>query len=248
MDLLENLLQECKQKYDLSPEVIEAFRRCPRHKFILINYSMEEMYMDAPLAIYEDENFVSTISQPSFVLLMIDMLDLHPYHKVLELGAGSGWNAALMSRLVSKVITIEIIPSLTIQTRDRLKHLGFTNVEVIQGDGAHGFLPEAPFDRAIFTAGATDLPRAFHQQVKVGGKLIFVLKGPTVDYLFLLEKFPGYYEELSRLPCSFVPMKGERRADPTEDFTSLLQSPRKLRIYPAPESSDKDSVFSVSYT
>lgn len=248
MELQEKLLSECLQKYQLSNEVIAAYRKCPRHKFILQKYSMEEIYSDYPLPIYEDEEFVSTISQPSFVMLMIDMLDLRPFHKVLELGAGSGWNAALMSCLVEKVVSIEIIPSLASQTRDRLKHLGFHNVEVIHGDGAHGFLPEAPFDRAIFTAGATDLPRAFHQQMKIGGKLLFVLKTPSVDYLYLMVKHQNYFEEISRLPCSFVPMRGERPAMIEDDLTFLTKSQTKLRISPNSREDGKDSVFSVSYT
>src|SRR5688572_26577548 len=123
MDYQESLLQYCCSKYKLSEEVIYAYKKCPRHKFIHLNYSMEEMYADYPLTIYEDENFVSTISQPSFVMLMIDMLDIKPCHKVLELGAGSGWNAALMSCLAEKVVSIEIIPSLAEETKDNLKTL-----------------------------------------------------------------------------------------------------------------------------
>jgi protein-L-isoaspartate(D-aspartate) O-methyltransferase len=248
MEMQEKLLSECLKKYQLSPEVITAFRKCPRHKFILQNYSMEEIYSDFPLPIYEDEEFVSTISQPSFVMLMIDMLELRPFHKVLELGAGSGWNAALMSCLVEKVISIEIIPSLAAQTRERLKHLGFHNIEIIYGDGAHGFLPEAPFDRAIFTAGATDLPRAFHQQIKIGGKLLFVLKTATVDYLYLMVKHQNYFEEVSRLPCSFVPMRGEKSAVVEDDLSFLTRSENMLRISPNSQDDGKDSVFSVSYT
>src|SRR5690606_23368583 len=116
-------------KYPLSPEVISAYKKSPRHQFIKRPYSMEEMYGDYPLAIYEDDEFISTISQPSFVLLMIDMLDLKSDHKVLELGAGSGWNAALMSYIAKEVVSIEIIPSLAEETRENLKSMGFPNVK-----------------------------------------------------------------------------------------------------------------------
>jgi protein-L-isoaspartate(D-aspartate) O-methyltransferase len=246
MDFQEKLLLECLAKYRLSQEVIEAYRKCPRHKFILQPYSMEEMYSDHPLTIYEDAHFISTISQPSFVLLMIEMLELRPYHKVLELGAGSGWNAALMSCLVERVVSIEIIPSLAAQTRERLKHLGFSKVDIITGDGAHGFLPEAPYDRGIFTAGATDLPRAFHQQIKTGGRLLFVLKTPTIDFLLLLEKKEDCFEEITRLPCSFVPMKGEKAVNFQNDLSRVIVSSNKIKIYPNPETDGNDSVFSDS--
>jgi protein-L-isoaspartate(D-aspartate) O-methyltransferase len=242
----EILLNLCRSKYKLSKEIIEAYIKCPRHKFVSRSFSMEEIYADHPLPLFEDSHRVSTISQPSFVMRMIDLLDLKPFHKVLELGAGSGWNAALMSCLVEKVVTIEIIPGLAQETRERLKHLSFMNVEVIQGDGAHGFLPEAPYDRGIFTAGATDLPKAFHQQMKSGGKLLFVLKGSDMDYLLLLVKTADGFEELMRLPCSFVPMTGEKEAKVNPEVNALMAEGRKLKIRPNSESGGMDSVFSVA--
>lgn len=244
----DKLLELIQRKYKLSDKVILAYKKCPRHKFIHHNYSMEEMYSDYPLSIYEDKNFVSTISQPSFVLLMIEMLDLTPSSKVLEIGAGSGWNAALMSTIAEKVVTIEIIPKLAQETRENVANLGFQNIIVIQGDGSHGFLPEAPYDRGVFTAGATDLPRAFHEQIKVGGKLLFVLKTSSVDLLLLLVKKTDHFEEISRLSCSFVPMKGEKEAriDYSLDRFATEKSP--IKIYLNPEVGGKDSVFSNSYS
>ncbi len=246
MDYHQNLLDYCRSKYQLSEKVIYAFKKCPRHKFVHQNYSMEEMYGDYPLSIYEDENFVSTISQPSFVLLMIDMLDIQPSHRVLELGAGSGWNAALMSCLAEKVVSIEIIPSLANETRENLKTLDFYNVDIITGDGAIGYSPEAPYDRGIFTAGATDLPQAFHEQIKVGGKLLFVLKTHHGDLLLTLLKRDGYFEEVSRLLCSFVPMKGIKEAHITDDLDQLIQSDQRIKIYPSDAKGERDSVFSTT--
>jgi protein-L-isoaspartate(D-aspartate) O-methyltransferase len=242
----DELLEHCLKKYSLSEEVINAYRKCPRHKFIKKTYTLEEMYSDYPLHIYEDEKFVSTISQPSFVLLMIQMLDLRPFHHVLEIGAGSGWNAALMGCMVEKVDSIEIIPSLASETRENLRGLGFKNVEIICGDGARGFYPDAPYDRAVFTAGATDLPRAFHQQIKLGGKLLFVLKTPDVDLLLLMEKKNDYFEEISRVHCSFVPMKGEKSAQPSQDLSPLAYSDKKIKIYQNSSTEGKDSVFSYT--
>jgi protein-L-isoaspartate(D-aspartate) O-methyltransferase len=227
MDYQEKLLKHALSKYPLSPEVISAYKKSPRHQFIKRPYSMEEMYGDYPLAIYEDDEFISTISQPSFVLLMIDMLDLKSDHKVLELGAGSGWNAALMSYIAKEVVSVEIIPSLAEETRENLKSMGFPNVKIITGDGADGYLPDAPYDRGIFTAGATDLPRAFHEQISVGGKLLFVLKQWDVDLLLLLEKKMDHFAEISRLHCSFVPMKGKSSAM----INRQIETGGRIKIY-----------------
>ncbi len=246
MDNQESLLEYCCSKYNLSDKVIHAYKKCPRHKFIHLNYSMEEMYGDYPLSIYEDEKFVSTISQPSFVLLMIDMLDIQPCHKVLELGAGSGWNAALMSCLAEKVISIEIIPSLAAETRDNLKTLNYNKVEIITGDGAIGYSPEAPYDRGIFTAGATDLPKAFHEQIAIGGKLLFVLKTHYGDLLLTLFKEEDHFREIGRLLCSFVPMKGQKEARITSDLDDLIQSNLQIKIYPSDQKGERDSVFSTT--
>lgn len=237
----EQLLNYIQAKYNLSEEVILAYKKCPRHKFIHRSYSMDEMYADYPLEIYRDDDFISTISQPSFVLLMIDMLELHSSDKVLELGAGSGWNAALMGCIAEKVVSIEIIPSLAAETRENLQTLNFRNVEIITGDGANGYSPEAPYDRGIFTAGATDLPKAFHDQIKVGGKLLFVLKTPDIDLLLMLIKRDDYFEEVQRIHCSFVPMKGRMEAVLRYD----IKTEGKIKISPNLENGGMDSVFST---
>lgn len=246
MDYQNHLLDHCRQKYQLSQKVIDAFKKCPRHKFIHQNYSMEEMYGDYPLTLFQDEQFVSTISQPSFVLLMLDMLDLQTCHKVLELGAGSGWNAALMSCLVEKVVSIEIIPSLATETRENLKTLNFNNIEIITGDGAMGFSPEAPYDRGIFTAGATDLPIAFHDQIKVNGKLLFVLKTASGDLLLNLLKKEDHFLEIGRLHCSFVPLKGIKNVPVTNDLQELVIRNQRIRISKSPRKGERDSLFSTT--
>ncbi len=249
MENQERLLDLALNKYRLSPQVVAAYKKLPRHLFIKRSYSMDEMYGDYPLEIYRDEKYISTISQPSFVMLMIDMLDLKPGHKVLELGAGSGWNAALMGEIVGpagKVVSVEIIPSLAQETKDNLSFLGIANVEIISGDGATGYPPEAPYDRGIFTAGATDLPKAFHEQIKVGGKLLFVLKTQSIDLLLLLIKKEDHFEELSRLSCSFVPMKGQKAARITNDLDTLRDTQGKLEIYPNFKKEGRDSLFSIT--
>lgn len=241
----EELLNHITAKYHLSDEVIEAYRQCSRHKFIKRPYSLYEIYSDYPLEIYRDENFISTISQPSFVLLMIDMLKLAPHHKVLELGAGSGWNAALMSKLSDLVVSIEIIPSLAKETKKNLAELGFKNVIIIEGDGALGCKDYAPYDRGIFTAGATDLPKAFHEQIRPGGLLLFVLKTAGVDLLLLLmKKNESFFEEIKRIPCSFVPMMGLKKAV-FENMSDVSNLKGTIRISPSSEDGTKDSVISV---
>ena len=251
----EKLLNNSISRYHLSPEVIEAYRACPRHLFIKEPYSMKEKYADYPLGIYRDDNFVSTISQPSFVLFMLDMLEIEPGHKVIELGAGSGWNAALMGYLVEprgKVVSLEIIPELARETRANLKKLGISNVEIILGDGAQGYQKEAPYDRGIFTAGSVDLPEAFHHQIKLGGRLLFVLKGfSEADQLILLEKKLDHFESIKTLPCQFVPVKGQSDFTSDSESDDIIQSRSKIRIYPRkgplPEGGRrvvrKDSVF-----
>lgn len=243
----EKLLELIQSKYSISDQAVLAYKKCPRHKFIHHNYSMEEMYQDFPLTIFESDQFISTISQPSFVLLMFDLLELTPSSKVLEIGAGSGWNAALMSTVAEKVVSIEIIPEIARETRENISNLGFQNVTVVLGDGSHGFLPEAPYDRGIFTAGATDLPKAFHEQMSEGGKLLFVLKTSSVDLLLLLEKKADHFIERKRIHCSFVPMKGEKDAVPDEDLDRLVQSKKPLKIWLNDKTGERDSVFSDSY-
>lgn len=217
--------------HPLSAKVKRAFIEVPRHKFVpvfrvdggwvVINeHNLEEylpyLYGDFPLGIYASEGqIVSTISQPSFVLRMIDMLKLKEGDKVFELGTGSGWNAALMSKMVGpqgKIISLEIIPELIDRAKNSFLSCGINNVEVHSADASDGWKAQAPYDKAVFTAGAFDLPKAFHEQVKVGGLLLFVLKHVQGDTLYLMEKRPDHFSSLYSMECSFVPMTGKYKA------------------------------------
>jgi protein-L-isoaspartate(D-aspartate) O-methyltransferase len=223
----------------LSDSVVRAFGEVPRHLFVsrYRNYGMADwfeisdenleqhlstLYADNPLVLFgSDADFeskkgtrnVSTISQPSFVLRMIDILNVQPGDNVFELGAASGWNAALMSRLVGskgKVVTVEIIPELACSADERLRRLGYENVIVVKGDAGDGCADYAPFDRVMFTAGAFDLPKALHSQVKEGGQLLFVLKNKGgADNLIRLKKAGDHFESTYSMPCGFVPMTGK---------------------------------------
>ena len=179
------------------------------------------LYADHPLIIFGESKdfeqpsgnrFVSTISQPSLVLRLIDILKLEKGHKVFELGGGSGWNAALMGQVVGpkgKVTSIEIIPELVGWANASISALKLDNVVIVNGDGMDGCKEDAPFDRGIFTAGSYDLPKAFFEQIKVGGLLLFVLKHKGGgDNLILLERKPDCFESIYSMPCGFVAVTG----------------------------------------
>jgi len=163
----------------------------------------------------------STISQPSFVLRMLDLLQLRPGHRVFELGAGSGWNAALIAHLVGPgghVSSLEIIPDVAKTATQTMERLGVRNVSVIEGDGGDGYAAGAPYDRAIFTAGAYDLPKAFFQQVADDGLMLAVLKNPGGgDNLLLLRKRANHFELLEAMPCGFVQLRGRHRNEDLEE-------------------------------
>ncbi len=231
----------------LSQAVKDAFYHVPRHQFVSryrnlsqgvwidideanIEDNLSLLYADQPLMIYGDENdfkkelgseYVSTISQPSFVLRIIDILRLKKGHKVFELGTGSGWNAALMADIVGptgKVVSVEIIKDLIERAQKSIDALGIKNVQIIHGDGSDGWEPEAPYDRIIFTAGSYELPRCFFKQIKDEGLLLFILKNKYAgDRLILLQKRGHCFQSLYSLGCEFVPLTGKLRVEDMEE-------------------------------
>ena len=233
------LLEQAKAIYQetpLSEPTQKAYLKTPRHKFVrryrqwgvkewseVNEDNLEEhlatLYSDRALVLFgDDDNDVpSTISQPSFVLRMLDMLQLAAGQKVFELGAGSGWNAALMGNLVAPdgcVYSLELIPEVAQRAVASMQELGITNLNVIQGDGGEGYAPGAPYDRAIFTAGAYDLPHPFFEQIKEGGLFLVVIKSEGGgDTLFLLRKERDHFESMDSMPCGFVQMKGKYQLD-----------------------------------
>lgn len=203
----------------LSPEIEKAFYKYPRHLFVP-EYSLMAAYSDHPLLLYENAPFTSTISQPSFVLQILQRLQIQPGHKVFELGTGSGWNAALMSALVGptgKVITSEVIPEVANRAKKFLALLKVPQVQVISGDGFEGYPEEAPYDRVIFTAGSAEFPDKLFSQLKDGGLMIFVRQRDLdADMLEVLRKDGKQWSLISSTPCQFVSVNRPQKKTRTD--------------------------------
>ena len=185
--------------------VLGVMGRVPRHEFVPAD-SRPFAYGDHPLPIGHGQ----TISQPYIVAFMTEKLDPKPTDHVLEIGTGSGYQAAVLSELVAKVYTIEIVEPLARRAGADLKRLGYTNVAVRAGDGYKGWPEAAPFDAVIVTCAPDHVPQPLVDQLKEGGRMIIPV-GPAHDQsLYLLEKKGGKVERRAVLPVRFVPMTGEK--------------------------------------
>lgn len=170
-------------KAALAPRVLEAMAKVPRHDFVPVEVR-PYAYADSPLPI----GCSKTISQPFIVALMTDLLDLQPQDRVLEIGTGLGYQAAVLSALVQKVYSVEIIAELAQQARQRLACQGCANVELRLGNGYHGWPEHAPYDKIIVTAGADLVPPPLLQQLKPGGCMVMPTGLPDSQQLVLAEK------------------------------------------------------------
>ncbi len=188
------------------PNVLKAMRTVPRHAFIPSNVQ-RQAYYDYPLPIGEGQ----TISQPYIVAFMTEALKLDPNSKVLEIGTGSGYQAAVCAEIAREVYTIEIVPELAKSAAKQLKKLGYRNVFVRAGDGYFGWPEKAPFDAIIGTAAAGRIPPALIEQLKGGGRMILPLRGRLgFEYLELVSKDKkGRVQRKKVMPVRFVPMTGE---------------------------------------
>lgn len=183
--------------------VIEAMSAVPRERFVPVSYQ-DQAYEDIPLPIAEGQ----TISQPYIVAMMTSALDLQPGDKVLEIGTGSGYQAAILARLARKVITVERFADLAEGARRSLQALGYTNAEVRLTGGALGCPQEAPFDAIIVTAGAPRLPRVLLDQLAVGGRMVIPVGGRYEQDLLKVVRTQEGYSVHSLGPCRFVPLVG----------------------------------------
>ena len=193
-------------KTALDEQVMIAMSSVPRHSFVPKAY-IRHAYENRPLPIGEGQ----TISQPYIVAIMTDLLNIKPSDIVLEVGTGSGYQAAILAELASQVYTIEIIKTLRKSAAKRLKSLGYTNVETKLGDGYYGWEKHAPFDAIMVTAAAGQIPPPLIKQLKPGGRMIIPVGGAFMtQYLMLIEKrIDGTISTRQILPVRFVPLTGK---------------------------------------
>jgi protein-L-isoaspartate(D-aspartate) O-methyltransferase len=193
----------------LSQAVMEAMATVPRHRFVPL-FQEAVAYENRPLPIGEGQ----TISQPFLVALMTDLLDPKPGDTVLEIGTGSGYQAAVLAQLVRKVYTIEIVEPLARRATHLLEQLGYRNIEVRVGDGYNGWPESAPFDSIIVTAAPAKVPKRLVDQLKPGGRMVIPAGGPSDEQqLLIVEKRPdGTTTTRRTLPVRFVPLTRDRGA------------------------------------
>ncbi len=190
----------------LGENVINAMAEVKRHKFVPL-ISRLSAYENRPLPI----GYGQTISQPYIVAIMTDLLDLNPSDRVLEIGTGSAYQAAVLAEIVKEVYTIEVIRELGVSARKRLEKLGYKNVKTRIGDGYYGWEAHAPYDAIIVTAAAGNIPPPLFKQLKPGGKMIIPVKSfSQVQHLVLITKEEsGAMTTRQILPVRFVPLTGK---------------------------------------
>jgi protein-L-isoaspartate(D-aspartate) O-methyltransferase len=188
--------------------VLAAMRAVPRHRFVPPDQA-DAAYQDRPLPI----GFGQTISQPYIVAFMTEALQLSPSHRVLEVGTGSGYQAAVLAEIVKEVHTIEIVPGLADRSRKLLSELGYGNVRVVTGDGYAGLPQHAPFDRIIVTAAPEHVPQPLVDQLAVGGRMIIPVGGGWRQQLQVLTKTAEGVAVKPTLDVLFVPLTRSDRKD-----------------------------------
>lgn len=194
----------------LHARVMAAIAEVERDKFVPPEYRAAA-WENRPLPIGHEQ----TISQPFIVALMTDLLELEPGHSVLEIGTGSGYQAAILSLLAGQVFTIERVPALAASARDRLRELGYANVQVRCDDGSRGWPEAGPFDAIIVTAAAEEIPAPLVDQLKPGGRMVIPV-GPRYgrqELLLVMRRVDGETETRNVLGVAFVPLVRDRPAD-----------------------------------
>ncbi len=201
----EKMVKEQIERRGLRAErLLKAFRAVPRHEFVPAEVR-HRAYDDGPLPI----GFGQTISQPYIVALMTSLLDLRGEETVLEVGAGSGYQAAILGQLARKVITIERHPQLAERARATIQRLGYANIEVHCADGTLGWPAEAPYPAIIVTAAAAFLPEPLAAQLALGGRLVLPVGDYTGQVLQVWTREKGGLAHENVIPVSFVPLRGK---------------------------------------
>jgi protein-L-isoaspartate(D-aspartate) O-methyltransferase len=181
--------------------LLNAMASIPRHEFVEARYRAQA-YEDHPLPIDAGQ----TISQPYIVALMLELLQLDSSSKVLEIGTGSGYQAAVLSKLAGQVYTVERHPELARQAAEVLSRLGLSNVSMVTGDGSMGLAEQAPFDAIVVAAAAAQIPPALFEQLREGGRMIIPVGPPEAQELQLVRKEDGKALVSLREGCRFVPL------------------------------------------
>ena len=192
------------------PRVLAAMRKVPRHLFVE-PAARAEAYGDHPVPIGNNQ----TISQPYIVALMTELLELPPHARVLEIGTGSGYQSAVLGEIANEVYSIEILPDLARGAAEKLKELGYTNVEVRAGDGYRGWPEHAPFDGIIVTAAPERIPQPLVDQLAVGGRMVIPVGGFFQELKVFTKDKDGRVTEKDVIPVRFVPMTGEIEKEQT---------------------------------
>ena len=211
--LIERHVRETREHLDksaLDPRVLQALESVPRHAFVP-EHQRDHAYENRPLPI----GYGQTISQPYIVAIMTDLSAPQPRQKALEVGTGSGYQAAILSRLVERVYTMEIVEPLGQQARERLRRLGYDNVEVKIADGYYGWPEQAPFDIILVTAAASHIPPPLVKQLKPGGRMLIPLgsRFMTQQLLLVTKEQEDQIAIRQILPVVFVPLTGDHSAD-----------------------------------
>lgn len=184
-----------------NPDVLRVIRSVPRQEFVPADLA-QFAYDDRPL----DIGYGATISQPYIVAVMSELLELQRHHRVLEIGTGSGYQAAILSELAREVYSIEVVPELVHSAAETLRRLGYKNIHVRYGDGYAGWPEQAPFDRVILTAAPAEVPAALVDQLAIGGRLVAPVGGRDDQQLVVMDKTASFTRRRVVFPVSFVPM------------------------------------------
>jgi protein-L-isoaspartate(D-aspartate) O-methyltransferase len=199
------VLEQIESRGVSDERVLKAMRAVPRHRFVRQGDSADA-YGDFPLPI----GFEQTISQPYIVAYMCDLARLSERDRVLEVGTGSGYNAAVMAKIVDSVYSIEIVPELAMRALETVAELNYDNIRIRSGDGYYGWPEEAPFDAIVVTAAADHIPPTLVDQLAEGGRMVIPLGRPyEAQELVLVEKKENQIEATAMLGVRFVPLTGQ---------------------------------------